>query len=313
MYRVRGEKMNKSVLDLKHIYKSYHKNNVLKDLNMTVYKNDIYGFIGENGAGKTTTLRLIMSMIKQNSGEVILFDDYEGKNKKFNYGRIGAIIENPAFYPYMSAYDNLKYYVKYKGIIDESIITDTLKIVGLKEVGNKKYKNFSLGMKQRLGLGLALLNKPDLLILDEPFNGLDPRGMVELRETLCDLNRKYGITVIISTHNLSELEQLSTRYGFIHKGCILQEISADELKEKCKRYIELEVSDIKSAVCILEQNLNLKNCVVANENKINIFEFENCEEISKCLSQNGIGIRKLQECKISLEEYFLGLIKERNK
>lgn len=302
--------MNNNVLELKKINKSYMRNSILKDLNMTVNKNDIYAFIGENGAGKTTTMRIIMSIIKHDSGEIILFGCTNKNELGLNRSKIGAIIENPAFYPYLSAYDNLKYYVKFKGITDESIITDSLKSVGLENTKKKKFKNFSLGMKQRLGLALALLNRPDLLILDEPFNGLDPQGIVEFRETLNILNKRHGITIIISSHNLNELSQIATRYGFIHEGHILQEISTYELEEKCKKYILLEVNNLKDTVCILEEELNINDYKIVNDSTIQIYNSkESSEAISTRISTHGIGIRRMQECNISLEEYFLSLIK----
>lgn len=306
----RGEGMKNDVLELKNINKSYMRNFVLKDLNMTVNKNDIYAFIGENGAGKTTTMRIIMSIIKQDSGEISLFGCTSKDELGLYRSKIGAIIENPAFYPYLSAYDNLKYYVKFKGITDDSIITDSLKSVGLGNTKKKKFKNFSLGMKQRLGLALALLNRPDLLILDEPFNGLDPQGMVEFRETLSVLNKRHGITIIISSHNLNELGQIATRYGFIHQGHILQEISDFELEEKCKKYILLEVSSLKDTVCILEDELKINDYNIVNDNTIQIFNSkETSETVAATVSTHGIGIRRIQECNISLEEYFLSLVK----
>ena len=304
--------MKDTVLKLKNINKSYLGNPILKDLNMTVNRNDIYGFIGENGAGKTTTMRMIMSIIKPNSGEVSIFCYTDKKDLSLSRSKIGAIIENPAFYPYLSAYDNLDYYVKFKGITDDTIITESLKSVGLENVKKKKFKNFSLGMKQRLGLVLALLNRPDLLILDEPFNGLDPRGMVEFRETLNILNKRYGITIMISSHNLNELEQIATCYGFIHEGRIVQEISAGELKVKCKKYIMLQVSNLKDTVCILEEELNIHDYKIIDDNTVYIFNSkETSEKVAEKVSLHGIGIRRIQECNISLEEYFLSLVKER--
>ena len=225
--------MSDTVIKMNSISKKIRNTVILNDLNMTVYENDIYGFIGQNGSGKSTTMKIIMSLVKETQGQLELF---ESTDNQVNRGRIGAIIEQPAFYPYMTAYENLQYYIKFKGIVEANSIENVLKMVGLENAATKKYKNYSLGMKQRLGLALALINNPDLLILDEPLNGLDPQGIAELRETLRHLNKKYGITMVISSHILDELEMIATRYGFIHKGHMIEEITVDELHEKLKKY-----------------------------------------------------------------------------
>ena len=302
--------MDNTVLRMEFINKTYFRKPILQDLNMSVYQGDIYAFIGENGAGKTTTMRIIMSMIKQSSGRVMLFDQTDSKPSNCLYERIGAVIESPAFYPNLSAYNNLKYYSIFKGITDKSVIVDTLQMVGLENTGRKKFKNFSLGMKQRLGLALALLNRPDLLILDEPFNGLDPMGIIELRETIRVLNKKHGTTIIISSHILNELEQIVTRYGFIDHGKIIQEVSAEQLKEKCKTYIILEVSDSRSAVSVLEKKLPIKDMDIITDTTIHIYDRIDSEIVTNCLYQNSIGIKKIQEYRSSLEEYFLTLIQK---
>lgn len=245
--------MNNTVIKLRDISKKRGQTEILNHLNMTVYQKDIYGFIGQNGAGKSTTMKIIMSLIKETQGQLELFDSLDNQ---INRSRIGAIIENPAFYPYMTAYENLKYYVQYKGIVEINSIEKVLKMVGLENVRKKKYKNYSLGMKQRLGLALALINNPDLLILDEPLNGLDPQGIVELREILSHLNKKYGITMLISSHILDELEMIATRYGFIHQGQMIEEITAEKLQEKLKKYISLDVENIGLASITLEQKLH---------------------------------------------------------
>ena len=222
------------VLRTNNLSKHYGQFKALNGLTINVPKGAIYGFVGKNGAGKSTTMKIIMSLVKETQGQLELF---ESTDNQVNRGRIGAIIEQPAFYPYMTAYENLQYYIKFKGIVEANSIENVLKMVGLENAATKKYKNYSLGMKQRLGLALALINNPDLLILDEPLNGLDPQGIAELRETLRHLNKKYGITMVISSHILDELEMIATRYGFIHKGHMIEEITVDELHEKLKKYI----------------------------------------------------------------------------
>lgn len=302
--------MSETIIKLNNVSKSINKTKILDNFNMSVLKNDIYGFIGENGAGKSTTMKIIVSMMKENSGEVVLFNNHSKNESYINKGRIGAIIERPAFYPYLNAYENLNYYVIFKGIVEKNSIYKVLKMVGLEKVGNKKYKNFSLGMKQRLGLALALLNNPDLLILDEPLNGLDPQGIVELRETLSVLNKKYGITMLISSHILDELEHIATRYGFIHKGKMIEEISTRDLEKKLRKYILLEVNDAVYATTIIEQELNSTNYDVIENNMIYLYDYvENSEKVSSILINAGLLIKRMNISNISLEDYYLQLVK----
>ena len=299
--------MNNTVIKLRDISKKRGQTEILNHLNMTVYQKDIYGFIGQNGAGKSTTMKIIMSLIKETQGQLELFDSLDNQ---INRSRIGAIIENPAFYPYMTAYENLKYYVQYKGIVEINSIEKVLKMVGLENVRKKKYKNYSLGMKQRLGLALALINNPDLLILDEPLNGLDPQGIAELRETLRHLNKKYGITMVISSHILDELEMIATRYGFIHKGHMIEEITVDELHEKLKKYISLDVENISLATITIEQKLNTVNYKVVNDHTIYLYDYVNHgAKVASTLIKEGVMIEKMNVSNMSLENYYFSLIK----
>lgn len=301
-----------TVIKMRDISKRKGNVEILKHFNMTVYQNDIYGFIGENGAGKSTTMKIIMSLIKETQGQLELFDS---TNNQQNRSRIGAIIENPVFYPYMTAYENLKYYVQFKGIVEENSIERVLKMVGLENVGKKKYKNYSLGMKQRLSLAFALINNPDLLILDEPLNGLDPQGIVELRETLNLLNKKYGITMLISSHILDELEMIATRYGFIHQGQMIEEITVEKLHEKLKRYISLDVDSVGYTSITLEQKLHTKNYQVMDDHTIYLYDFvSESSKVATILIQEGIILNKMNISNISLENYYLSLVKgvERN-
>ncbi len=299
--------MNNTVIKLRDISKKRGQTEILNHLNMTVYQNDIYGFIGQNGAGKSTTMKIIMSLIKETQGQLELFDSLDNQ---INRSRIGAIIENPAFYPYMTAYENLKYYVQYKGIVEINSIEKVLKMVGLENARKKKYKNYSLGMKQRLGLALALINNPDLLILDEPLNGLDPQGIVELREILSHLNKKYGITMLISSHILDELEMIATRYGFIHQGQMIEEITAEKLQEKLKKYISLDVENIGLASITLEQKLHTENFKVMDDHTIYLYDFvSESSLVATTLIQEGVILNKMNISNVSLENYYLSLIK----
>ena len=299
--------MNNTVIKLRDISKKRGQTEILNHLNMTVYQKDIYGFIGQNGAGKSTTMKIIMSLIKETQGQLELFDTLDNQ---INRSRIGAIIENPAFYPYMTAYENLKYYIQYKGIVEINSIEKVLKMVGLENARKKKYKNYSLGMKQRLGLALALINNPDLLILDEPLNGLDPQGIVELREILSHLNKKYGITMLISSHILDELEMIATRYGFIHQGQMIEEITAEKLQEKLKKYISLDVENIGLASITLEQKLHTENFKVMDDHTIYLYDFVNESSlVATTLIQEGVILNKMNISNVSLENYYLSLIK----
>ena len=299
--------MNNTVIKLRDISKKRGQTEILNHLNMTVYQKDIYGFIGQNGAGKSTTMKIIMSLIKETQGQLELFDTLDNQ---INRSRIGAIIENPAFYPYMTAYENLKYYIQYKGIVEINSIEKVLKMVGLENARKKKYKNYSLGMKQRLGLALALINHPDLLILDEPLNGLDPQGIVELREILSHLNKKYGITMLISSHILDELEMIATRYGFIHQGQMIEEITAEKLQEKLKKYISLGVENIGLASITLEQKLHTENFKVMDDHTIYLYDFVNeSSQVATTLIQEGVILNKMNISNVSLENYYLSLIK----
>ena len=293
--------MNNTVIKLRDISKKRGQTEILNHLNMTVYQKDIYGFIGQNGAGKSTTMKIIMSLIKETQGQLELFDTLDNQ---INRSRIGAIIENPAFYPYMTAYENLKYYIQYKGIVEINSIEKVLKMVGLENARKKKYKNYSLGMKQRLGLALALL------ILDEPLNGLDPQGIVELREILSHLNKKYGITMLISSHILDELEMIATRYGFIHQGQMIEEITAEKLQEKLKKYISLDVENIGLASITLEQKLHTENFKVMDDHTIYLYDFVNeSSQVATTLIQEGVILNKMNISNVSLENYYLSLIK----
>ena len=298
--------MNNTVIKLRDISKKRGQTEILNHLNMTVYQKDIYGFIGQNGAGKSTTMKIIMSLIKETQGQLELFDSLDNQ---INRSRIGAIIENPAFYPYMTAYENLKYYVQYKGIVEINSIEKVLKMVGLENVRKKKYKNYSLGMKQRLGLALALINNPDLLILDEPLNGLDPQGIVELREILSHLNKKYGITMLISSHILDELEMIATRYGFIHQGQMIEEITAEKLQEKLKKYISLDVENIGLASITLEQKLHTENFKVMDDHTIYLYDFVNESSlVATTLIQEGVILNKMNISNVCCENYYISLI-----
>ena len=301
--------MLKEIIGVRGLNKYYGKEKVLNSVNITLNKGDIYGFVGQNGSGKSTTMKIILSLIHADSGEVRLFGKHAESELRDFRERVGSIVENPAFYPYLSGEDNLVYYGKFKGITDRKQIKTTLKIVGLEKAGKKKFSNYSLGMKQRLGLGLAILNHPDILILDEPLNGLDRQGIVEFRQTLLDLNKKMGITILISSHILDELAQIATTYGFIHHGEILEEISAEKLHQKSQKYLLLNVVDSKQAVFILEEQLGIQDYLVLDNHQVKIFQaVDKSQMILTTLVKNQVEVVELERKGSSLEDYFIDLI-----
>ena len=236
------------ILNTKNLTKTYKKKNAVSNLNMSINKGDIYGFIGKNGAGKTTTIKMIVGLAAPTSGEITLFE-----SKSLNQGRrkIGTVIEAPAFVPNLTARQNMVIQWKLLGNKNPAIIDEMLNLVGLDYVGKKKVKNFSLGMKQRLGIAMTLMGEPEFLVLDEPTNGLDPKGIVEVRELLQKLNEERGLTILISSHILSELAKLATRIGIIDDGVLLEEFSIDELDERCKSKLVVLVDDTEKAKDIL--------------------------------------------------------------
>ena len=262
--------MTKFICETKNLSKKYKDFYALKNVNLTIPKGEIYGLVGENGAGKTTLIRLLTGLNFKSEGEIILFGHKD--NLQHERSKIGCTIEMPALYKDMTASQNLEVQRIQRGIPNKKCITDTLELIGLSNAGKKRVANFSLGMKQRLALGVALLGEPEFLILDEPVNGLDPTGIIELRELLKKLVKEREVTILISSHILSELHQLATCYGFLHKGELLKQISTEELNEECKRHICLRTDNIQKTTLLLEQKGNINNYSVYPDNSIRIYE-----------------------------------------
>ena len=274
--------MTKFICETKNLSKKYKDFYALKNVNLTIPKGEIYGLVGENGAGKTTLIRLLTGLNFKSEGEIILFGHKD--NLQHERSKIGCTIEMPALYKDMTASQNLEVQRIQRGIPNKKCITDTLELIGLSNAGKKRVANFSLGMKQRLALGVALLGEPEFLILDEPVNGLDPTGIIELRELLKKLVKEREVTILISSHILSELHQLATCYGFLHKGELLKQISTEELNEECKRHICLRTDNIQKTTLLLEQKGNINNYSVYPDNSIRIYEcLDNVRMISKLL------------------------------
>ena len=301
--------MKELILKTYNLTKKYGNQIVVDNVNMTIKKGDIYGFIGQNGAGKTTLIRLITGLIHKSNGEIELFGG--SGEKALNEARtmIGSLIETPSFYGNMTARENLEVSRLVRDIPGKNCIDEVLNLVGLNDVEKKKVKNFSLGMRQRLGIANALMGNPKLLILDEPINGLDPMGIVEIRELLKKINKEKDITILISSHILSELSELATTYGIISKGRLIEEITANELNEKCRQYIDLIVDDTAKAVALLERELDISDYEVWEGNKIKIFSnLDSVGIINSTISKAGVIVESIGIKGENLEEYFMNVI-----
>ena len=295
------------ILETKALEKKYGNFKVIDNLNMHIQKGAIYGLIGKNGAGKTTLIRLICGLQKPTNGMYAIYgvlntDKQITKMRK----RVGAIVETPSIRIDADAEDNLKEQYKILGLPSEDSLKEILTLVGLSNTGKKKAKHFSLGMKQRLGIAIALVGEPDFLILDEPINGLDPEGIIEIRELILKLNKEKGITFLISSHYLDELSKIATHYGFLNKGSIIKEISKQELEENCKKRFEIRVSNVKECIHYLEEN-ELSYEVMTN-GKINIYDTIHISEFAVALSKRNCIIEEFNEKEESLENYYINLI-----
>ena len=301
--------MSEIICQTVNLSKKYKGKVALEKVNINIKKGEIYGLIGENGAGKTTLIKTIAQLIKPTEGNVKLFGQTNENELCRLQKKMGYTIENPALYMDMTARQNLEVIRIEKGIPGTRDIDKVLAMVNLSDTGKKKVKNFSLGMKQRLALAMVLLNEPEVLILDEPLNGLDPTGISELRSLLKKLNTENNITIILSSHILSELHKLATCYGIMHKGRIIEEISSEILDDRCKKHISIKVSDIKATSMILEKDLGINNFRVCSEDIIKIYgNFDKCAQINKTLVLNNILVEEITIKGESLESYFTKVI-----
>ena len=295
------------VLKTESLSKSYRKTKALSSLTMNVPKGSIYGLVGRNGAGKTTFIRLVCGLQDPSEGSFTLFGA-DGSSKEVYKARrrVGAIIETPAIYRDMSAKENLKQQYRILGLPSFDGIDETLSLVGLSDTGKKKAGHFSLGMRQRLAIAIALCGDPDFLILDEPMNGLDPQGIIEIRELLLNLNREKQVTILISSHILDELSRVATHYGFIDKGTMIKEISAEELMAAQRKCVRVTVSD----TAVLSRTLDeaqIEYSIVDNSTA-DIYGNINIAEVTLLLSSNGCMLTSMHEKDESLESYFINLV-----
>lgn len=299
---------NTAVMAAYGLQKAYGSCMALDGANMIVRRGDIYGLVGRNGAGKTTLMRMVTGQSQPTGGELELFGA-SGKNMRAQRSRTGAMIEIPSFSPFLTARENLEYYRLQRGIPGRGAVEEVLDLVDLAGAGNKKFKAFSLGMKQRLGLALALMNHPDFLILDEPINGLDPEGVAEFRQILRTLNRERQTTILISSHILSELSSIATRYGFMEQGRLLEEISAETLHDKCRICMRLEVDDAARAAAVLQSQLGTDKFEVLPGNVIQLYDcLDDPKRASYALARNGVALLAMEQKGADLEAYFLNLI-----
>ena len=296
-----------NVLTTTALSKQYKHTKALDQLSMHVPRGAIYGFVGRNGSGKTTLIRLLCGLQAPTSGSFRLYD-VENASAGIHLARrrLGAVIETPSFYHHLSAADNLCQQYRILGLPRFADIPDLLRLVGLSDTGHKKAGNFSLGMKQRLGIAMALAGHPDFLVLDEPTNGLDPQGIIEIRELILRLNREEGITVLISSHILDELSRLATHYGIIDGGRMVKELSAAELDANCRKALRVRVSDIRALTRVLDaRGLDY---AVANDHSADIYAELAVSDLVHALDAENCALLSAETRDESLESYFISLV-----
>lgn len=296
------------MIQTRQITKSYGPLLALDDVSIHVKQGEIYGLIGDNGAGKSTLLKILAGHIRPTKGIVYLFNEQGEKNLERSRKQMGAMIEEPAFFPYLSVEKNMEYYRLLKGIPGKTCTEQFLRLTGLWEHRKVKCKQLSMGMKQRLGLAIALIGEPQLLILDEPINGLDPSGIVEFRNMLHRLNAEKNITILLSSHILSELQQTASTFGFLSKGKLIEEISARDLREKCAGYLEISVSDLEAYAAILDKHFPDELYRILPNHIIQLFSPKRTiEEYSRLAAAHDILITGLTRHQNSLEDYYIHL------
>jgi ABC-2 type transport system ATP-binding protein len=298
--------MSDTILKATNISKIYGKHKALHKVSIEIKRGMIYGLIGENGAGKSTFMRAIMGLITIDEGDIELFGATGMKGLQHARRRMGQSIETPALYPELTARENLRVQAANGGVSNREV-DDLLRLMNLVHTGKKKVKNFSLGMRQRLAIALTLITNPEFLILDEPTNGLDPSGIVEMREIIQRLVSERGITVLLSSHLLDELSQVATHYGILHDGKLISELSQEELARETRQYIELETTEVHRAVAVLDE-LGIKDYEVINGTEMNIYErLDDVAAINRSLVLANINVSRIGTTRQKLEDYFLQL------
>ena len=297
--------MNEYVIETRNLTKQYGVQKSVSDLNIHVKRGRIYGLLGRNGAGKTTTMKMLLGLIKPTSGTVKIFGKSMIGNEKKILPRIGCLIESPGFYPNLTGTENLKIFARLRGIPAKNAIKSALEVVGLPYNDKKLFSQYSLGMKQRLAIALAIMHDPELLILDEPINGLDPIGIAEVRDFIRELCDVRGKTILISSHILSEISLLADDIGIIDHGVLLEEESIAELEQKNSKYIHFVVSDAAQASRIIEKDFNTRNFAVENDHSLRIYDTDlSVSAINRSFIENGLEVIGHHTCEDSLEDYF---------
>ena len=296
---------NSLVIETNRLTKQYGKQTVVDHVNLHIKKGEIYGLLGRNGAGKTTIMKMLLGLAATTSGEAYIFGHSINHCSNDVYERIGNIIETPSFYPNLSGYDNLRVFAKLKGTVSRDAVKKVLEFVSLPYQDKKPFSKYSLGMKQRLGIANALMNDPELLILDEPTNGLDPIGIAEVRELFKDLSVNKGKTIVISSHQLSEIEQIANTIGILHEGALLEECNMEEVAKQNQKHICITVSDASKAAVLLEQKLGIESYVISKLGTIKIFDFSYTPQtINSLFCGEGIEVSSLFIGVGNLEEHF---------
>lgn len=302
------------ILQTSHLSKTIDGKQLVTDVNIHVKKGEVYGFLGPNGAGKTTVMKMLTNLWKPTSGTVALFGKALEKNSYEVLKRMGSIIEFPTFYDHMSGKDNLQLHCEYMGYYNKGSVEEALGMLGLSDAADKPVGSYSLGMKQRLGIARAILCKPELVILDEPTNGLDPAGMKQIRDLFRMMCTEYGMTLMISSHLLPEIESIADTVGVIHHGKMMKEISMKEIAETNTAYIELAVEDTKKAAYVLAEKMQLSNFKIVNDSGIRIYELGvTTQKISRELMANDVEIASISQHTETLEDYFLKITSEVGK
>lgn len=303
-----------TVIQIQQLTKSFKGVETVSNVNMNVKKGEIYGFLGPNGAGKTTIMKMILNLVKPTSGEIKVLNQSIANTSYQYLSKIGSIIEYPEFYNRLTAKENLELHCEYIGVYEKGATEEALEIVGLNGVEHKKIHEFSLGMKQRLGIARAIVAKPEILILDEPINGLDPIGIKDIRELLLHLKEKLGITILISSHIVSEVESIADTIGILHRGQLLKEVKMEDIRKENMEYLEIKIDDVKKTIHVLEDKLGIRKYEMINEHCIRIFEHNISQsQINKELIFNNITVNGIEKQQQHLEEYFLNLINGGNQ
>ncbi|MEK8127995.1 ABC transporter ATP-binding protein [Paenibacillus filicis] len=289
--------------------KLYGTQKAVDQLNMTVKQGQIYGFLGQNGAGKTTTIRMLLGLIRPSSGSIEMFGERLSSRKKEILRRVGSIVEFSGFYENLTAAENLEINARLMGVPKKTAVDDALELVGLHREPRKQVGHYSLGMKQRLGIARAILHHPELLLLDEPTNGLDPIGIKEIRRMIGSLARERQMTILISSHILSEVEQLADRVGILHQGKLLEEVSLQELRTRSRKYLELQVSSDNKAAMLLETHFGIEDYEVHSDGVLRLYShLDESGKLNRMLVEHGVEVMRLALSEDRLEDYFARLI-----